>query len=141
MAFEGVYSLLPTAFSDAGELDQGRLRHVVDLFTTKDVHGLAAPGVAGDVARLDDRERSAALETVIATAAGSFPIVAGTTAEGTRSCIAYSRQAKDLGASAVMTSPPRMAKLTSGAAVRHYKALADAPLACPTQKGLEWISV
>jgi 4-hydroxy-tetrahydrodipicolinate synthase len=52
--------------------------------------------------------------------------VAGTSADGTRTCIAYSRQARSLGAAAVMVSPPRMPKLNSNAVVAHYKALADA---------------
>jgi len=54
------------------------------------------------------------------------PIIAGTSADGTRTCIAYTRQAKALGAAAVMVSPPRMPKLNSNAVVAHYKALADA---------------
>jgi 4-hydroxy-tetrahydrodipicolinate synthase len=53
-------------------------------------------------------------------------VVAGTTAEGTRACINYSRHALATGATAVMVSPPRMLKLNSEAVVRHYKALADA---------------
>ena len=126
MAFEGVYSVLPTAFSDSGELDEASLKQVVDLFISKGVNGLTALGVTGEVARLEDRERARVLEVVVTHAAGRVPIVAGTSAEGTRTCIAYSRQAKAIGASAVMVSPPRMAKLNSDAVVRHYRALADA---------------
>lgn len=70
VAFEGVYSVLPRAFSNARALDLGSLRHVVDLFVSKRVNGLTALGATGEVARLDDRERSAVLETVIAAAAG-----------------------------------------------------------------------
>ncbi|PYR90755.1 MAG: dihydrodipicolinate synthase family protein [Acidobacteria bacterium] len=126
MSFEGVYSVLPTPFTDSGELDGESLAKVVDLFIDKGVNGLTALGVTGEVARLDDRERSRVLEVIVKQAAGRVPIVAGTTAEGTRTCISYSRQAKEIGASAVMVSPPRMAKLNSDAVVRHYKALADA---------------
>src|SRR3990170_4888775 len=46
--------------------------------------------------------------------------------EGTRTCIAYSRHARETGATAVMVSPPRMPKLNSEAVVRHFTALADA---------------
>jgi 4-hydroxy-tetrahydrodipicolinate synthase len=53
-------------------------------------------------------------------------VVAGTTAEGLRTCIEYTRNAKAAGASAVMISPPRMAKLNSEAVVRHFAAVADA---------------
>jgi len=82
--------------------------------------------VTGEVARLDDVERRRVLEVVVDEVKGRIGVVAGTTAEGTRTCVAYSRQALDLGATAVMVSPPRMAKLNSDAVVRHYRSLADA---------------
>jgi 4-hydroxy-tetrahydrodipicolinate synthase len=126
MSFEGVYSVLPTAFTDAGDIDEASLRRVVDLFVGAGVNGLTALGVTGEVARLDERERARVLGIVIDQAAGRVPIVAGTTAQGTRTCIAYTREAKQLGAAAVMVSPPRMPKLNSEAVVRHFKALADA---------------
>ncbi len=125
MTFEGVYSVLPTPFTDRGDLDEASLRKVVDLFIDKGANGLTALGVTGEVARLEDAERSRVLEVVVAQAAGRVPVVAGTTAEGTRTCVAYSRQAKAIGAAAVMVSPPRMAKLNSEAVVRHYKTLAE----------------
>jgi len=126
MAFEGVYSIIPTAFTDAGELDAESQRRVVDLFIDKGANGLTALGVTGEVARLEEHERAAVLEVVVTQAAGRVPIIAGTSADGTRTCIAYTRQAKALGAAAVMVSPPRMPKLNSNAVVAHYKALADA---------------
>lgn len=126
MAFEGVYSIIPTAFTDAGDLDPASQRKVVDLFIDNGANGLTALGVTGEVARLEEHERATVLEIVVKQAAGRVPIIAGTSAEGTRTCITYTRQAKALGASAVMVSPPRMPKLNSTAVVNHYKALADA---------------
>jgi 4-hydroxy-tetrahydrodipicolinate synthase len=126
MAFEGVYSIIPTAFTDSGDLDPASQRAVVDLFIDKGANGLTALGVTGEVARLEERERAEILEVVVEQAAGRVPIIAGTSAEGTRTCISYTRQAKQLGAAAVMVSPPRMPKLNSAAVVNHYKALADA---------------
>ena len=126
MAFEAVYSIIPTAFTDSGDLDEASQRRVVDLFIDKGVNGLTALGVTGEVARLEEPERARVLQIVVQHAAGRVPVVAGTSADGTRTCISYSRQAKDLGAAAVMVSPPRMAKLNSAAVINHYKALADA---------------
>src|SRR6266540_7140916 len=125
MAFEGVYSIIPTAFTDAGDFDPDSQRRVVDLFINKGANGLTALGVTGEVARLEEHERAKVLEVVVRQAAGRIPIIAGTSAGGTRTCISYTRQAKELGASAVMVSPPRMPKLNSAAVVNHYKALAD----------------
>jgi 4-hydroxy-tetrahydrodipicolinate synthase len=126
MAFQGVYSIIPTAFTDSGDIDEASQRRVVDLFIAKGANGLTALGVTGEVARLEERERATVLEIVVKQAGGRVPIIAGTSAEGTRTCISYTRQAKELGASAVMVSPPRMPKLNSAAVVNHYKALADA---------------
>ena len=126
MVFEGVYSVLPTPFDAQGELDEASLRRVVNLFIDSGVDGLTALGVTGEVARLDDRERVRVLEVVLDAVRGRVPVVAGTTADGTRTCIASSRTAKQAGASAVMVSPPRMPKLNSDAVMRHYAALADA---------------
>ena len=126
MTFEGVYSVLPTPFDAEGSVDETSLRRVVDLFLSAGVNGLTALGVTGEVARLDDDERQRVLQTVTDAVAGRVPVVAGTSAEGTRTCITYSRAAQRAGAAAVMVSPPRMPKLNSDAVLRHYAALAQA---------------
>ncbi|MEN3340170.1 MAG: 4-hydroxy-tetrahydrodipicolinate synthase [Acidobacteriota bacterium] len=126
MQLEGVYSVLPTPFHPNGDLDEPSLRRVVDLFIGAGVSGVTALGVTGEVARLDESERLKVLEVVLEQVNGRIGVVAGTTAEGTRTCIGYSRQAHDAGATAVMVSPPRLPKLNSDAVVRHYTALASA---------------
>jgi 4-hydroxy-tetrahydrodipicolinate synthase len=126
LQLEGVYSVLPTPFTAAGEVDDDSLHRVIDLFIDAGVNGVTALGVTGEVARLEDRERQRVLETVTTHVNGRIGVVAGTTAEGTRTCISYSRAAKAAGATAVMVSPPRMPKLNSEAVIRHYHALAEA---------------
>ena len=126
MQLEGVYSVLPTPFTASGDFDEDSLRRVLDLFIAAGVNGVTALGVTGEVARLDDGERRRVLEVVVSHVNGRIGVVAGTTAEGTRACINYSRHARETGATAVMVSPPRMPKLNSESVVRHYKALADA---------------
>jgi 4-hydroxy-tetrahydrodipicolinate synthase len=126
MAFHGVYSVLPTPFDEHGAVDESSLRRVVNLFVKAGVDGLTALGVTGEVARLDDLERMRVLEVVLDEVHGRVPVIAGTTADGTRTCITYSRAARSAGAAGVMVSPPRMAKLNSDAVMRHYIALTEA---------------
>jgi 4-hydroxy-tetrahydrodipicolinate synthase len=126
LQLEGVYSVLPTPFQANGDLDEASLRRVVDLFVSAGVNGVTALGVTGEVARLDDAERRRVLEVVVEQVNGRIGVVAGTTAEGTRTCISDSRHAAASGATAVMVSPPRMPKLNSESVVRHYSALAEA---------------
>src|SRR3954466_1792770 len=126
MKLEGVYSVLPTPFTAGGDLDLESLKRVVDLFIGAGVNGLTALGVTSEIARMNDVERIKGLETVVAHAAGRVRVVAGATADGQRTCIDYTRFAKDAGADAVMISPPRMPKINSDAVVRHFAAVATA---------------
>ena len=126
MKLEGVYSVLPTPFTAAGELDLESLKRVVDLFIGAGVSGLTALGVTSEVARMNDVERVRVLETVVRHVNGRVRVVAGATADGVRTCIDYTKFARDTGADAVMISPPRSPKLNSDAVVRHYAAVAGA---------------
>jgi 4-hydroxy-tetrahydrodipicolinate synthase len=126
LKLEGVFSVLPTPFQPNGDLDLDSLKRVIDLFIGAGVNGLTALGVTSEVARMNDQERVQVLETVVKHVNGRVHVVAGATADGVRTCIAYTRTAREAGASAVMISPPRMAKLNSDAVVRHFAAVADA---------------
>jgi 4-hydroxy-tetrahydrodipicolinate synthase len=126
LKLEGVYSVLPTPFLDNSDFDEASLRRVVDLFISEGVSGVTALGVTGEVARLEEPERARVLEVVVDQVKGRVGIVAGTSADGTRTCISYSRLARECGATAVMVSPPRMPKLNSDAVMRHFAALAEA---------------
>jgi len=126
VAFEGVYSVLPTPFRGGGDVDTDSLKKVVDLIVGAGVDGVTALGVTGEVSRLNERERHLVVETVVQQVAGRAKVIVGASADGVRTCIEYSREAKKLGAAAVMVSPPRALKLNSESVVNHYKALADA---------------
>jgi len=126
VVFDGVFSVLPTPFGPSGDVDSASLKRVVDLFIADGVNGFTALGVTSEVARLTDAERDAVLDTVVTHVGGRVPIVAGTTAEGLRTCIEFTRRAKAAGASAVMISPPRMPKINSDAVASHFAAVAAA---------------
>ncbi len=126
MTIGGVYSVVPTPFDEAGEIDHASLKRVVDLFLSAGVDGVTALGVTSEVARLNEVERDRVLETILAQVNGRVPVVAGTTAEGLRLCIEYTRRAKSAGATAVMISPPRMPKINSDAVTRHFAEVAAA---------------
>jgi 4-hydroxy-tetrahydrodipicolinate synthase len=123
---EGVFSVLPTPFLEDGAVDHESLRRVIDLFIGGGVNGLTALGVTSEAARLTERERAMVLETVMHQTAQRVPVVAGTTADGLRTCIEYTRIARASGAAAVMISPPRLPKLNSDAVVGHFSAVAEA---------------
>src|SRR5579872_6149345 len=126
MSFGGVFSVLPTPFSASGDFDSDSLGRVIDLFIADGVNGFTALGVTSEVARLTDAERDRVLDAVLARVNGRVPVVAGTTADGLRTCIEYTRRAKSAGAAAVMISPPRMLKINSDAVAKHFTEVASA---------------
>ncbi len=121
-----VFSVLPTPFGDGGDVDLDSLRRVIDLFIADGVSGFTALGVTSEVARLTDTERDRVLDATLSHVNGRVPVVAGTTAEGLRTCIEYTRRAQRAGASSVMISPPRMLKINSDAVARHFQEVAAA---------------
>jgi 4-hydroxy-tetrahydrodipicolinate synthase len=118
--------VLPTPFKGGGDVDAASLRKVVDLIVGAGVNGVTALGVTGEVARLTERERHLIVDTVVRQVNGRAKVIVGASADGVRTCIEYSREAKSLGANAVMVSPPRMLKLNTESVVNHYQALAEA---------------
>lgn len=126
MQVGGVFSVLPTPFGSSGDVDIDSLKRVVDLFIADGVNGFTALGVTSEVARLTEAERDLVLSAVVAHVDGRVPVVAGTTADGLRTCIEFTRRAKAAGAAAVMISPPRMPKINSDAVAKHFAAVAAA---------------
>ena len=126
MSFGGVFSVLPTPFHADGNVDTDSLKQVIDLFLADGVNGVTALGVTSEVARLTDRERDETLDTVLSRVAGRVPVVAGTTADGLRTCAEYTRRAQSAGAAAVMISPPRLPKINSDAVAKHFSDVAAA---------------
>ena len=116
MKLEGVYSVLPTPFTASGDLDLESLKRVIDLFIGAGVNGLTALGVTSEVARMNDIERVKVLETVVGHVNGRVRVVAGATADGVRTCIDYTRFARDSGARAAE-------KTTVGKTMRASKTL------------------
>src|SRR5262245_19553471 len=126
LAFGGIFSVLPTPFQPSGDLDPASLVRVIELFLADGVNGFTALGVTSEVPGLTEDDRDAVLDAVLASVNGRVPVVAGTTADGLRTCIEYTRRAKSAGAAAAMISPPRMPKINSDAVARHFVEVAGA---------------
>lgn len=123
--FSGVHWMLATPFQENEELDLPSVGNLMAEAQQSGCQGVVALGVTGEAARLTDAERQAVAKEVIAHAKG-LPVTLGTTAAGTSAAIAYSREAQELGAAAVMISAPPMGKPNPEALFAHYRRIADA---------------
>ena len=64
----------------------------------------------GEAARLNDAERRQVVQRVVREAGDWLTVTVGTTASGLELAVERSKEAQQLGASAVMVSPPPVAK-------------------------------
>ena len=123
--FTGMHWMLATPFDQAEDLDTDSIPRLVDKARGVGCNGLVVLGVTGEAARLTDRERRTVAEKVIESA-GEMPVTVGTSAAGTRVAIEYSKEARSMGAAAVMVAAPSMLKPNLDVLFAHYQRIADA---------------
>ena len=62
---DGIYSILPTPFDEAGMVDQPSLRRLVDFVIDTGVDGLTILGFLGEAAKLTEAERAFVYRTIV----------------------------------------------------------------------------
>ena len=119
----GVFPILITPFDESDRVDEDSLRSVVDYSIDAGVHGLGI-AFATEIPKLTEAERLRVAEVVIDQSRGRVPVVVNTGAPSTYATVLYSRQAEDLGATAVMCAAP--AAGSSAETRAYFKALSEA---------------
>lgn len=104
--FTGVHTIMPTPFTDGGELDQASLARLTEFLVDLGVDGVVVLGVMGEAPKLSEAEQADVISTTVAAAAGRIPVFAGSGAAGTDLAIRKSLQAKELGAAGLLVAPP-----------------------------------
>jgi len=110
LPLEGLFAVLPTAFSDDGALDLAGTAALVEANVVAGAAGLTVLGVMGEAAELDADERRRVVETVL-RAAGGRPIVVGVTGDDPGQVRDRAAAAATGRASGLMVSPSRGASL------------------------------
>jgi 4-hydroxy-tetrahydrodipicolinate synthase len=105
-SFHGVFPAMLTPMTPSEEVDYAKLEALVEYLIGAGVHGLIPLGSTGEFYALSRQERQDVLKTVIKTAAGRVPVVAGVNAAATREVIEYSREAEKSGAAGLLVAPP-----------------------------------
>ena len=105
MNLRGVLPILPTPFTDRGDVDEGSIRRLIDFERDVGVDGVSILGFMGEAHRLSNAERRRVVETVVDQVAGSFPTWVGVLAFGAAGAIEQAREAQELGAAGVFVAP------------------------------------
>jgi 2-keto-3-deoxy-L-arabinonate dehydratase len=103
---EGIFPVVPTTFTEAGELDLESQKRAVDFMIDAGSDGLCILANFSEQFSLSDDERDLITRTVLEHVAGRVPVIVTTTHYSSHISAARSRRAQDLGASMVMLMPP-----------------------------------
>jgi 4-hydroxy-tetrahydrodipicolinate synthase len=122
---EGIFPALVTPFTDDGKnVDEERLRILVNHCIQQGVHGVVPCGTTGEFVNLSTEEKKRVIKVVIDEANGRVPVIAGTGASGTREAVEMTKYAKDAGATAALIVTPFYLKPADRGIYEHYNTIA-----------------
>jgi 4-hydroxy-tetrahydrodipicolinate synthase len=122
----GCATALVTPFDSNGEIDEGRMRALIDRQIIGGVRLLVPCGTTGESATMTEDEDARVIAITIDVARGRAKVIAGAGSNSTASAIDYSKRAKDAGADAVLQVAPWYNKPTQEGLYAHFRAIAEA---------------
>jgi dihydrodipicolinate synthase/N-acetylneuraminate lyase len=124
----GILPVLQIPFtpgSPVDVIDEPALRREVEFCIAGGVHGLVVPALASEFMVLTDDERRLAVEVTIDQTAGRVPVVANVAGTSTSAALAFTRHAREAGATALMALPPYIRRPTMDGVFTYYAAIAE----------------
>jgi 2-keto-3-deoxy-L-arabinonate dehydratase len=104
--YRGIFPVVPTTFTEAGDLDLPSQKRCVDFMIDAGSDGLCILANFSEQFLLSDEEREVLARTILEHVAGRVPVIVTTSHFSTGVCAARSRRAQDMGAAMVMVMPP-----------------------------------
>jgi 4-hydroxy-tetrahydrodipicolinate synthase/2-keto-3-deoxy-L-arabinonate dehydratase len=104
--YRGLFPVVPTTFTESGELDLASQKRCVDFMIDAGSQGLAILANFSEQFLLSDDEREVLTRTVLEHVNGRVPVIVTTTHFSTRVCAERSKRAQQMGAAMLMVMPP-----------------------------------
>src|ERR1700761_2304692 len=101
--YTGVFPVVPTIFTETGELDLDGQKRCLDFMIDSGADGLAILANFSEQFSLGDDERERLTGLILDHVAGRVPVIVTTTHYSARICAERSRRAQHQGAAMVMT--------------------------------------
>lgn len=120
----GVVPILLTPFDESGELDEASLRNEVDFVLDAGAHGLGI-ALGSEIYTFTEAERDRVTSIVVDQVRDRAPVVVNTGAVSTNLAVHYSLRAYELGAAALMCTPP-LGGFPLSEVIGYYTAISDA---------------
>src|SRR5271163_2819023 len=126
--FRGLYPVVPTIFTETGEIDLQSQKRCLDFMIDAGSDGLCILANFSEQFLLSDEEREMLARTVLEHVGGRVPVIVTTTHFSSRLCAARSRRAQDMGAALVMVMPPyhgATVRVSEDKILQFYAAVSD----------------
>jgi dihydrodipicolinate synthase/N-acetylneuraminate lyase len=104
--YKGVFPVVPTTFTETGELDLPSQKRCVDFMIDAGSNGLCILANFSEQFVLSDAERELLTVTILSHVNGRVPVIVTTTHFSTKICVQRSVRAQQQGAAMVMVMPP-----------------------------------
>jgi 4-hydroxy-tetrahydrodipicolinate synthase len=124
--FRGTGVALITPFQKNGDVDDQKLRELVEFQITNGIEAILPAGTTGESATLSHAEHHHVMEIVLDQANHRVPVIVGAGSNSTREAISLTVHAKSIGADGVLSVAPYYNKPTQDGFYQHYAAIAEA---------------
>jgi len=126
MEFKGTYVAMVTPFTENNEVNEEKLREMVEFQIENGTDGLVPCGTTGESPTLSWEEHKKVVQVVVEAAKGRAQVIAGAGSNNTKEAIEATQFAKSVGADAVLIVNPYYNKPTQEGLYQHFKAVAEA---------------
>jgi len=123
--FRGTTVALITPFTRDGQVDESRLRKLVDWHVAQGTDVILACGTTGESATLSHEEHHRVMDIVIDQAGKRVPVLCGAGSNATAEAVSLSQYAEEAGADGILSVGPYYNKPTQEGFYQHFKTIAE----------------
>lgn len=121
----GIHTILTTPLTSDFELDEAGLAKNVEFGANSEAHALVCLGTQGEFPTFSTEERKRIMQITVEAADGKKAVVCGTSSSNTREALELTQYAQELGAQAVLVTPPYFSQVKWDGVFGHFKTLSD----------------
>ena len=122
---EGIVAPMATPLTTDGHIDEKRTRDLVNFLIDGGIDGLFALGTSGEFALLSREERKSVITTVVDEVNSRVPVLAGVSDPSLSNVFQLSRDAEEVGADAVVATPPYYFTTGEVGIYEHFESIAS----------------
>lgn len=122
----GIHAILYALFDEREQLDREAMRRQVETCLSVGVHGMAALGLATEVAKLTEAERRTVMDWIAEDTGGRVPLALTIFGSSVAEQVAQVRHAESVGADWLVLQPPMVGQFGAAEYIRFFGRVAEA---------------